>query len=72
MACQTIFKKEDENPGFCCITLVFQWIQEIDKPITSISFVLCEKNKKKWHSPGGKDNVLVFHPNIEEDDIQKL
>ena len=33
--------------------------------MTSISFVLTEKGKNVWHSPGGKDQVIAFCPNPE-------
>jgi len=46
------------------ITIVIKWVEEIDQPITSISFVLTEKNKKVWHSPGGKDRVVIFSPHV--------
>lgn len=45
------------------ITIVIKWVEQIDQPITSISFVLTEKNKNIWHSPGGKDRVVIFSPN---------
>ena len=41
------------------------WVEEVDQPVTSISFVLTEKNKNVWHSLGGKDSVIAFCPNPE-------
>jgi len=33
--------------------------------VTSISFVLCEKNKNVWTSLDGNDKVITFCPNAE-------
>ena len=49
-------------------TIVIKWVEEIDQPITSISFVLTEKNKNIWHNPDGQDQVIVFCPNPQAEE----
>lgn len=65
LACQSPFQREAENPSIRTINIKIQWIADVDPPVTSISFVLTEKGKNVWHSPGGKDSVIAFCPNPE-------
>ena len=44
-----------------------QWVEEVDQPVTSISFVLTERNKQCWHRIDGADQVIVFRPGSEPD-----
>lgn len=55
LACQTCFVREPENPSLGSITIVVKWVEEVDQPVTSISFVLTERNKQCWHRIGGTD-----------------
>lgn len=50
--------------------MVFKWVEEIEPPVTSISFVLKEQKKEVWHSIGGKDRVVVFCPNMATEQDQ--
>jgi len=54
-----------DNPVYCSITININWLEEIDLPVTSMSFVLMEKNKNCWHAIGGKDQHILFRPNCE-------
>ena len=66
-ACQTTFKKEEQNPSIRTTTIVVQWAHEVDQPVTSISWVLTEKNKQCWHNVGGIDQHIVMCPSAEEE-----
>lgn len=65
-ACQTTFKKEEQNPSIRTTTIVVQWMQDVDQPFTSISWVLTEKNKQCWHNVGGIDQHIIMCPSAEE------
>lgn len=55
LACQTKFIKEAELPSIRLVTIVIKWVEEVDQPVNSLSFVLTEKNKNVWHSINGSD-----------------
>ena len=44
------------------MTIVIKWVEEVDQPVTSLSYVLTEKNKNVWHKPGGIDQTIVLCP----------
>lgn len=57
------------------IRMVFKWTEEVEPPVTSISFVLMERGKKVWNNINGTDKVIVFCPykQVEQDvDIANL
>ena len=62
LAAQTVFQRDKDNKSLRTITAVLKWVVDVDQPITSISYVLTEKNKNCWHSIGGGDQVIVFSP----------
>lgn len=66
LAAQTVFQRELDNKGLRTVTIVLKWVEEVDQPINSISYVLTEKNKNCWHSIGGGDQTIVFCPQKEE------
>lgn len=41
---------------------MFKWTEEVEPPVTSMSFVFMESQKKVWNSIKGKDKVIVFCP----------
>ena len=62
LAAQSVFQRDQDNKCIRTITAVLKWVVDVDQPITSISYVLTEKNKNCWHSIGGGDQVIVFSP----------
>ena len=62
LAAQTKFQRDKENRSVRTITIVLGWVEEVDPPINSISFVLTEKNKNCWHSINGQDQRIVMCP----------
>ena len=67
LAAQTKFQRDKENRSVRTITIVLGWVEEVDPPINSISFVLTEKNKNCWHSINGQDQRIVMCPQPEEE-----
>lgn len=51
-----------ENESIRCVRIVFKWTEEVEPPVTSISFVFMEKMKKVWNNINGSDKVIVFCP----------
>lgn len=63
LACQTVFQPEEENASISVITVVIKWVEDVDQPINSISFVVMEPGKKCWHNIDGSDKCITFCPN---------
>ena len=60
-----VFKKEEENPSIRTITVVINWVEDVDQPVNSLSYVLTEKQKNAWHNVGGSDQCIVMCPSAE-------
>ena len=41
---------------------MFKWTDEVEPPVSSMSFVFMEKAKQVWSNIDGKDKVIVFCP----------
>ena len=63
---QTTFNRENDNEDIRTLSFEFEWVEGQDPPITSMSFVMVEKNeekdKNKWNNIHGKDGVIIFEP----------
>jgi hypothetical protein len=63
---QTTFNRENDNEDIRTLSFEFEWVEGQDPPITSMSFIMVEKNeekdKNKWNNIHGKDGVIIFEP----------
>jgi hypothetical protein len=62
LASQSKFQRDSENNSICTINFIIKWIEEVEPPIHSLSFVILEKNKNLWHNVDGSDQTIVFCP----------
>ena len=59
-ACQTKFIPDLEFQNYRSIHMDLSWISNLEAPIKSISYVLCEQKKNAWYNNGGKDYHIKF------------
>jgi hypothetical protein len=45
--------RESDHQSYVSTSIQLKWNHEIDKAITSISYVMTERNKNVWHQPDG-------------------
>ena len=59
-ACQTKFQVDRQHPDYRKIHIELSWVQDIEPPLKSMSYVFMEQKKNRWHNNGGKDYHIKF------------
>lgn len=59
-ACQTKFQPDAKQPDYRLIHIDLSWVKDLETPLKSLSYVLLEQKKNRWHNNGSKDYHIKF------------
>ena len=72
LAAQTKFQRDKENRSVRTITIVLGWVEEVDPPINSISFVLGNVHALQRYSERLREYLGAIHADAPADEQVKL